>query len=299
MRTLLKFLFTFAVFSYLIISCSKKEPEWFVDDVNKWHKNRIDRLMKPDSWLSLAGLFWLEEGKNSFGSDEKNSIVFPDKAPPFIGNFILTDGKIKAVINKEAEVLHDSVRVTEIEMTDDTQENRTILSLGSLSWYAIKRGEKYGIRLKDSESSLLKSFSGIERFPVQSDWRIPGRLNEYDPPKEVVIPDVLGNSTVEESPAAIIFTKDDEEYSLDLLPSRSGYFVIFADETSGEETYGAGRFLVVEKEDSTGSIFIDFNKAYNPPCAFTKYATCPLPPKQNMLNLRVTAGEKIFGDGIH
>ena len=124
-------------------------------------------------------------------------------------------------------------------------------------------------------------------------------METYNPPKRVDVPDVIGNVTTSIVPDALTFVKEGVTYKLDPLDAGKQYFIIFADETSGNETYGAGRFLYIDKTDSTGKIYIDFNKAYNPPCAFTKYATCPLPPKQNHLKLKITAGEKMFHGGGH
>lgn len=276
------------------VNCGGEEADGeHVNEIKEWHKKRIENLKKPESWLTLAGLYWLEEGKNTFGSDPSNRILFPKNAPAFIGSFSLIDGSVTALINKDIEVTCDSIRVDSVEMTNDMEGTPTKLKAGSLSWIVIKRNvDRYGIRLWDSESENLKSFEGIETFPVSKKWRIEASFKEYDPPKIINVPNVLGTIDKEESPGALHFNIDDKAFALDVLGAENRYFVIFADMTNGEETYGAGRFIYVDKADAQGRTFIDFNKAYNPPCALSKYATCPLPPKQNMLKIEIKAGEK-------
>jgi uncharacterized protein (DUF1684 family) len=170
-----------------------------------------------------------------------------------------------------------------------------------LSWFIIVReggpGEKkkIGVRLRDLDSKLAKTFEGVQRFPVDTSWIIKAKYVKFDTPKKIIIPNIIGTFSEVEAEGKIVFTKDEKEYSLLPTPSGDRYFLIFADETSGKETYGAGRFLYTDKENENGDLILDFNKAYNPPCAFTKYATCPLPPRENYLKLAVAAGEKNWG----
>lgn len=270
----------------------------YISEVKEWHTKRIENLKKENGWLNLAGLYWLQPEENKFGRDKSNDIIFPEgKAPGFIGSIILNNSVVTLKVNRGVEVKHKGINVSLLELKNDTQ-GETVLELGSLRWFIIKRGDKYGVRLRDLESQLLKSFKGIETFPVDSIWKFEAKLAAYDSPKKVEVPNVLGTIDTSEVAAALTFEKDGVVYKLDPLDAGKQYFIIFADATSGAETYGAGRFLYINKADSTGKIYIDFNKAYNPPCAFTKYATCPLPPKQNYLKLKITAGEKVFhGNG--
>jgi uncharacterized protein (DUF1684 family) len=272
-------------------------PE-YISKIKQWHSKRIGNLKKENGWLNLAGLYWLKKGENKFGSDKRNDIIFPEgKAPAFIGSLILSDSIVIIKVNKGVDVRNNGIPVTELKLKNDTQ-GETVLESGSLRWFIIKRGDKYGIRLRDLDSGTLKNFRGIETYPINSDWRFEAQLESYPAPKKVEIPNVLGQLDTADVAAALKFEKDGILYRLDPLDAGKQYFILFADETSGSETYGSGRFLYVDKADSLGRIFIDFNKAYNPPCAFTKYATCPLPPKQNHLKLKITAGEKIFrGEG--
>jgi uncharacterized protein (DUF1684 family) len=176
----------------------------------------------------------------------------------------------------------------------------TILEMGTLSWYVIRRGDRLLIRLRDSESTVRKSFAGLERFAIDERWRIDGTLETYTPDKYIPIDDTIGLTTSQRVFGAIVFEIDGETYRLDALgkPGAEQLFVIFADGTSGLETYGGGRFLYTDTPSSDGRVTIDFNKAYNPPCAFNDYTTCPLPPPQNRLPIRVTAGEKSHGKHV-
>ena len=281
-------------------SCGSKNPNASPEhqyEVNLWHSKRIDGLKKDTGWLNLVGLYWLEEGENTIGSSDKNKIVFPQNAPAEIGVLTLKDSTVIFNSASEGEVKLNGETIINIEMKQDISGNPTILEVGSLRWFIIKRGDKYGIRLRDLEAELLKSFEGIERFPIDSLWEINAQFQKYDTPQKIMIPTILG--TVEESfsPGKLNFRIDNKEYSLEPTSAGQGLFVVFADLTSGEETYGAGRFLYINGPDSNNNVVLDFNKAYNPPCAFTKFATCPLPPESNKLKVRITAGEKNFGQG--
>jgi hypothetical protein len=197
-------------------------------------------------------------------------------------------------------MLSDSA-VTAIIMQHDLQDNPTKLSLGALSWTIIKRGERYGVRLRDHEHPALQNFAGIETFPIDSTWRVEATFEFNNPPHLIAIPTVLNTINEEPSPGAVVFKINGKTYRLDATGKMTDkeLFVIFADQTNGKETYGAGRFLYVPTPSKTGKTIIDFNKAYNPPCAFTAYATCPLPPEQNKLPVRITAGEKNYAHAAH
>jgi len=282
----------------LLFSCTPEKKSEHELEVVKFHKKRIERLKEKTSWLSLAGLFWLKEGVNTFGADHANDIVFPEnKAPKKIGHFILKDGVVTAIINDDVIILSDSIAVKETVLKSDITGSPTILNFGSLSWYLIKRGEKYGIRLKDSESNLLKEFVDIDMFPVDSAFKVIADFKPYESPREIEIPTAIGTIEKSFSPGKLLFEINGTPLELEPTISGKRLFLVFADETNGNETYGAGRFLYVDKPDSTGRVIIDFNKSYNPPCVFTKFATCQLPTKENFLQIRITAGEKNFGQG--
>ena len=273
------------------------EEAAYVDEIEAWHKRRINRLTSKTGWLSLAGLYWLKEGKNTFGSAPINDIKFPkDKTPDFIGSIYLEEGMVRSEINEGVEVLHEGVPTISIQMKPDITGEPTILSLDSLSWYIIQRGKQFGVRLRDSENVNRENFAGIKMYPIDTTWRVQAKFEPYDPPKIMDVPNIMGTINEEKSPGALVFMINGKEYRLDAIgkPGGKSLFLIFADHTNGDETYGAGRFLYTRMPGEDGLTTIDFNKAYNPPCAFTRFATCPLPPGQNVLQVRVTAGEKNY-----
>jgi len=287
---------------FLNSSCEKTrelspEEAAYVTEVQEWHKRRIDRLTSETGWLSLAGLYWLKEGKNTFGGASGNDIKFPkDKTPDLIGSLYLEDGNVRIKINEGIDVLHEGVFTKSIQMKPDITGEPTILSLNSLSWYIIKRRDKFAVRLRDHENENIKNFTGIEIYPIETTWRIQAKLEKYDPPKLIEVPNISGSINKENSPGALVFVIDKKGYRLDAVGKSGGksLFIIFADQTNGYETYGAGRFLYANMPGEDGLTTIDFNKAYNPPCAFTRFATCPLPPSQNVLPIKITAGEKNY-----
>jgi uncharacterized protein (DUF1684 family) len=266
-------------------------------EVEDWHAKRIASLSKSDGWLSLAGLYWLKEGKNTFGASASNQINFPaNKSPKIIGYFLLRDGNVSVQIKDGISVYHNGNKIKTMSMLDDSEGPPSVLTHGSLSWYILKRGDRYGVRLKDSDNSQIKNFKGIERFPVNPKWKIKAQFQAYDKPQTIEIPNVLGSISNDPSPGKLRFELDGQKYSLDPIadPDDKRWFIIFSDKSSGEDTYGAGRFLYIDAPGEDGTTIIDFNKAYNPPCAFTPYATCPLPPEQNHLAIAVKAGEKNY-----
>ena len=286
---------------FIILSCTGKESEpkgspEYIAEIEQWHNKRIENLQKESGWLNLVGLYWLNQGENSFGSSEENDILFPEGSPSIIGNIILKDSIVVFKSSKEVNITIDGEVKADAILKNDMTREPTILEFESLRWFIIKRDDRYGIRLRDLKSSLLEEFNGIERFPINDDWQIEAKFEPYNPGKIISIPNITGTVSEKESPGKIIFNKNGKIFSLDAVDAGEKLFFVFADETSGEETYGAGRFLYTDKADSNGNIVVDFNKAYNPPCVFTKYATCPLPPKQNYLHLNISAGEKNWGD---
>jgi uncharacterized protein (DUF1684 family) len=292
-------IFSIAITILLIfLSCKSEEPTAdpkYVEEINQWHQRRIERLKADDGWLNLVGRTWLKQGENRFGSAKDNDVVIEsDKVPAYMGVFIFRDSTVIMKVNDGVEVLLDGKPVKEIKMIDDQKPNMTVFQYSTIRWNLIIRDTLYGVRFRDLESPVVKNFPGIERFPVTEKWKLNARFQPYIPPKEIIVPNVLGQMNKELSPGAVVFEVGEKFYKIDALEENDRLFLIFADRTSGEETYGGGRFMYVDKPDSNGNIILDFNKAYNPPCVFTKFATCPLPPKQNYLNLRIEAGEKNY-----
>jgi uncharacterized protein len=295
---LLKYLLPL-LFICFLIGCNKKietDPA-YASEISNWQNRRVQNLKKETGWLNLAGLYWLKQGENSIGSAPSNDIIFPSGAPLKIGTITLIDSVAKLNVTENVNVAINNSSVKEALLQNDLSGNPTIMTCGSYRWNIIKRGNKYGIRLRDLNSPAVKNFPGIETYPIDKSWKIEASYVKFPEPRKIMVPTIIG--TVEEDMAngSLSFTKDGKSYSLVPIAEQDSYFIIFADETNGEETYGAGRFLYTSLPDSNGKVILDFNKSYNPPCAFTKYATCPLPPKDNYLHLKVTAGEKKFGHG--
>lgn len=267
-------------------------------ELEKWRADRETRLKADGGWLTVAGLFWLKEGVNRFGTDPTVEIVLPaGSAPPRAGAFQFKDGTTTVSIEPGVTVTAGGKPVTTMEVRPDSTDEPDVLSLGALTMIVIKRGERFGVRLKDMNSPARKAFSGLTWFPIDPAYCVTARFVPYDPPREIPIPTVLGTTETMKSPGAVVFTLNGQELRLDPVledPDATDLFFIFRDRTSGKETYPPGRFLYTDLPKD-GTVVLDFNRAYNPPCAFTPYATCPLPPPQNRLSARIEAGERSYG----
>jgi uncharacterized protein len=260
--------------------------------MNEWKADRLKGLKSKNGWLNLAGLFWLKEGQNSFGSDSSNSFRFPDDAPSKAGIINLKDSTITIHFNNLDGVLVDEQPAKDCLLFSDASDHPTHVKMGRYSFSIIKRGASYGVRLRDLESPLLSKLDFIPAYPVSSKWRIKTKLDKLDNPKTFEVNTVIGIPETYTAAGKLVFQLDGKEYSLIAFDEEGSYFIVFRDGTSSVDTYPAGRFLSAQKADSTGHTILDFNKATNPPCAFTPYATCPLPPRENVLSLKITAGEK-------
>jgi len=276
-------------------SNSTQHNQTYKKKLRQWHKERLKNLKAEDGWLNLAGLYWLEKGKNTIGSDSTNDIVFPEKAPDHLGSIYLKKDSIS--FNNQQDVIVTNQHGEKIEQTSmnhDQEKETTILQHGPLKWFVIKRNNQFGIRLRDLMSPLLNELDSIPAFPIDPDWKIRAT---FIPQKnrKITVPNVMGETYEENIPGILQFTIDDSTYKLYPIGDREHLFLIFGDETNAESTYGGGRFLSVPAPDEDNKTHIDFNKAYNPPCAFTPFATCPLPPRKNILPVSITAGEKAPG----
>ena len=287
--------------AFLLVGCSALAPKpidekAYLKEIHQWRAQRLASLTSESGWLSLIGLFWLKEGKNTFGSDAGNDIVVP-KVPPRAGEFVLANGVVTFQTPHAKTFVVDGAPISSVELKHDLDENPTIVRAGSLSLQIIKRADKLGVRVKDKDNPDRANFRGLEYFPTDPKWRIEARFEPYNPPKHVPILNVLNTETDEPSPGAIAFEVGGKTYRLDAITEKGNpqFFMIFADDTRGKETYGAGRYLYIDPPDANNRIVIDFNKAYSPPCAFTNFATCPLPPQQNILPVKIDAGEKFTG----
>ncbi len=270
-------------------------------ELESWWAKLEESLRHPDGWLTLTGLHWLEEGENAVGSAPDSKVALPaGRAPARAGVLRLANGAITLEAAPGAGIAYEGKPVTTLELVPDAKGKPTIVELGSLRFHVIDRGGRLGVRVRDREHPALAAFGGVERFAVDPTWRVEARFEPYDPPQPIKVPNVLGQVSEEPSHGAVVFEREGKTWRLDAIDGMAGtpLHLIFGDGTNGSETYGGGRFLTTEKV-TDGKVVVDFNKAYNPPCAYTAFATCPLPPRQNKLELRVTAGEKAYGEAHH
>jgi uncharacterized protein (DUF1684 family) len=291
-----------AIFSLALgVSATAQVPtdaDAYRAEIERWHQKRIESLKNPEGYLSLVGLFPLVEGESRFGSDADNDLVFPAGSPGRAGVFVLEDGEVRVEVAEGVIVTAGDAAVTSAVLKSDAEGKPTLLAMGSMRFYVIDRSGHVYIRLKDVESELIDHFDGIDRYPVEAEWRIEARFEPYDPPKPIRITDVLGTESVQDCPGRLVFEVDGVPCSLEPMSASKGrLFIVFGDGTSGLETYGGGRFLYAEPPSDAGAVVLDFNRAYNPPCAFSPFATCPLPHEANRLTVRITAGEKNLGEG--
>jgi uncharacterized protein (DUF1684 family) len=294
------------ILSILILTgcSSKKEIDFasYKKEIEAWQQKRSENLQKETGWLTLCGLFWLKEGENKMGTDSSNEIIFPPgRSPKYAGSIFLKHGELLFKSAKNAGIKVMDSLVTEIKITSDenSKAKPTVMDLGSLTIFVIKRGEQLGVRVRDKLNPSRLNFKGLEYFPVDLKWRFDAKFEPYNPVKIIPIVNVLNQVSNDTCPGALVFEMDGKSYRLDALKEDNELFVIFHDETAGKETYGMGRFLYTAMADSNNNVVLDFNKAYNPPCAFTVFATCPTPPEQNYLPIRVEAGEKKYTGSEH
>jgi len=288
---------TLVVAATVSLTAQETEQGLYSREIEAWRGDRVDRLTAEDGWLTVVGLFWLSEGKNPMGSDPSNTVIFPaGKAPPYAGAINLSGQKLRLEAEPSAKIVHQGESVSTLPLLADTQGEPTILESGNISFYVIERDNKFGVRMKNPSHPARAEFRGIDYYPVSADWRVVARFEAYKPPKEIPIPTELGTISRQVSSGAVVFEIEGQESRLDVLaePGAEELFIIFADQTTGAETYGGGRYLYAPAPDERGAVVVDFNKAYNPPCVFTSFATCPLPPRQNRLSIRVEAGEKVY-----
>ena len=270
-------------------------PDPYVQEIQAWQAQRAANLTKPNGWLTLIGLHFLAPGENTVGSAADNSVVLA-KGPAHLGAFTLgPNGLVKAAFNPGIEVKVDDQPVLSVNLRDDTHGQPSLVTVGTVSLFVIERDGKKALRVKDSEADARTHFLGLDFYPIDPSWRIEAQWVPFEKPREVPIRNILGNV----SPALIlgkaVFTR--EGHTFELLPIQEApdepLFFVISDLTSGEQTYGAARFLYAAPPVD-GKVVLDFNRAQNPPCAFTPFATCPLPPKENQLTIAVTAGEKNY-----
>lgn len=271
-------------------------PAEHAQGVRSWWAEREERLRSPDGWLTLVGLYWLEPGDNRFGADPANPIPLSGVGLPATAGSIVVEGNWARLQDASNEVRIGGRGASDGPLADDRSEDPTVLELGDLRMHVICRGgDRLALRVRDHTAMALTAFRGMEHYPIDIGWRLAGQLEPEmsDEPMEIV--DVTGIVTRESSPGRVAFEHDGQTWRLRSLDGGDGkLWLIFGDATNGSETYGGGRFLYTEPVTGDGSVVVDFNLAYNPPCVFSPYATCPLPPAENRLPLRIEAGELVY-----
>jgi len=265
--------------------------------VEDWRRQRVASLTSDTGWLTLSGLFWLQAGENTFGRAAGNSLTLDNPAlAEHAGSFELSGQQVRFIARPGSGVTHAGQPVTSLLLAADVTGSPTVLASGTLRFFLIERAGNFGVRVRDLNNPHRLEFQGLSYFPVSTEWVFEAHFERHEPVRHLRIVNILGMEEELASPGALVFVKDGREWRLDTVleqPDDPELFVMFADATTGHETYGGGRFLYVPLPVN-GSVRLDFNKAYNPPCALNDFATCPLPPPQNRLKLRVEAGEKTY-----
>ncbi len=258
--------------------------------VEAWREGRYAALLADMSWLTLAGLAWLKPGLNVVGAAEGVDVRLPG-GPPRVGTIMLAHGLARA----DGDFALAGRPADGMELASDAGGEPTLLEVDRLRMCLIERGGRLAVRTWDLDSSARAAFAGIDHWPVEPRWRLDGHF-EPTPDRSLTVPDVLGFDEEQESPGDVVFEVDGTQHRLQALRGGTSgkLWLVFADATNGVETYGGGRFLYTDVPDADGRIEVDFNRAYNPPCVFSPYATCPLPWPANRLPMRIEAGERMY-----
>ena len=299
-------LYTFAMATALAVvvaSCGNPaappEPDTAIDnpyraEIEQFRRGREAKLTSDTGWLTIAGLFFLTKPETTFGSDPANDIVLPVGAPARAGTFTLDSGRVSVKAAAGVSFLLAGMPFTSGDLKSDADGPPDRIALGDLQLWVHQSGDRPAIRLRDKNSHLRKEFTGLKWYPVNKSYRVEGTFVPYDTPKQVRIPNMIGDIDTMTSPGHVALTLNGRDLNMAVVTENdTEFFFIFRDLTSGVDTYPAARFLYTARP-ADGKVTLDFNKAENPPCAFNPYATCPLPPQENRLPIRVEAGEKIY-----
>jgi uncharacterized protein (DUF1684 family) len=292
----------------LLAATSRSQDAEWQNELADWRTQHTVELQKPDGWLALVGLEWLQPGANSFGSAPDNQIHLPVGAPPHLGVLRVEGDTI--ILRPPPGGFPDgflvdgkSAEPQTLKTDPDSDKNNPRLTMGSLSMYVIHRGDRYGLRIRDSKSAALARFQGLKWFPPKARYRVTARWIPYVPPRSTTLATLIGTGYSRPVPGAAEFTLAGKTYRLEPVledPAEAKLFFILRDTTSTSTTYGACRFLYTRFPDrglaQPGKLVLDFNRLENPPCAYTSYATCPLPPARNRLPIPLPVGEKRYHD---
>lgn len=265
----------------------------YVSEVEAWRVERLAELKAEDGYINLAGLYWLQQETSRFGSAGDNDIVFPESAPAYMGEFTMTPDGVQMTLNDGLDARVNGDPVSSMLMLDDTSDSPVTVTMGSLAWLVVNREKQFAVRLRDFEHPALTSLPPIPSFDIDPEWRVEAKLLPFDEPKIMEVGTViegLGYNPV--SPGIMAFEYDGVRYELEAYVTGDTLFFVFGDRTNGRDTYPAGRFLHSAHPDENGKTILDFNKSYNPPCAFGDFSTCPVASPKNRLPIRMEAGEK-------
>jgi uncharacterized protein (DUF1684 family) len=267
----------------------------YVSEVEKWRQQREERLKAEDGWLTLTGLYWLRPGENKVGSDPSSGVLLPaGKAPAKVAVISLSNGKATLKVENGVPLLVNGKPVKQTELKSDAGgASPDMMTIGDLRFYIIHRSGKDAIRLKDKNSEYRVGFQGLKWYPVSEKWKITAKWVAYPTPRKRLIDTMIGEKEEELAPGYAEFKVNGAEYKLEPTTEDGELFFVFRDKTAGKTTYPAARFLKAAMP-ANGTVVLDFNKAYNPPCVFTPYATCPLPLPQNRLPFALEAGELMY-----
>lgn len=272
-------------------------PEAHALEIDTWRTTRLQELTATDSWLTLVAYHALPSGSTRIGSQASNDLVTP-RGPADIGTVHRDTEGYRFIPAPGAQVLADSVVVPPegIAIQSDRDGPPTVMRIDSLTWYVRTFQDRPALRMRDNLNPLRVDFPGLEFYPIDVKWRLHARFSRHDPPKALPVAIFTGGEHTETSPGAVSFEVDGKAYTLDITDeSDTGYFVIFSDQTNGKGSYPAGRYVWFDKPaEGSDRVTLDLNRAYNPPCAFTDFATCPLPPRSHRLDAPVEAGERTF-----
>lgn len=265
-----------------------------------WRADRVQRLKKPDGWLSLVGMHWIEVGSTRVGSAPDNGTRL-SVGPAHIGMITVSrDGKITLQPERDAAITIDGqpakgpvTLVSDAAANDSTPQTVVGFNKGDASFVVIKRGDRYALRVRDALAPTRTGFTEIPYFGIDPSFRVTAKFTAHEPGQKIEIVNILGMVEPMDNPGTVTFEKDGKSFTMETIDEGDHrLFLVYADRTSGHESYAAARFLYAEYPGADGTTVVDFNEGYNPPCAFTAYSTCPMPPPQNRLDLAITAGEK-------
>jgi uncharacterized protein len=292
--TMAKKFFTLAFSLLSLGSCILGQESDYAARIHQWQHQKEEALRAEDGWLTVVGLFWLKPGDNSFGSAKSNDIVLPALAPAQAGVFTLKDGKVSVTANDGVPLHVNGELAKKAQLSVRPNEKPTVVTLGDLAMFPIQRSDRVGIRLKDKNSQARREFHGMRFFAVDPAWRVEADFVPVEKPTTLSVPNILGQVNEIPTPGRVEFSLKGQKLSLYPVQEGDELFFIFKDLSSGKETYPPGRFLYTALPKH-GKVVLDFNQAVSPPCAWTNYATCPLPPKGNSLPIAIDAGEMFAG----